>query len=335
MSSEMIVLGKPAGHIVPLRFLFWLNICFIALVILLGGFFIAFYTIKTQQITQSTSQFAAQIKEADTKNSIIQAQLIDLQAALNNQSVKLAQQAQTLQQLTAFTQQKEWYIDEIRYLIHLADTKSTFDHNISESIHLLNKAHRMILDEHDPLLNHLDKAVQSDIQALVSVNDLDISSIFVQLAKLERNIDDMPLLGSAFVNGEDISIEETIPVVQTWRDRLKNTWQELKEFIVVRKTPNSLMPLIAQEQGEYINQYIHMQLAQAEWALLRHNNAIYQSSLEQVNLWINRYYVALNPRTQDVLSVLTDLQARRINLPKLTLNKTLDALSEFNKSYKE
>jgi uroporphyrin-3 C-methyltransferase len=327
MMSELVPEEKKESKIMRPRSWWWLNILLIVLILFLVGTGMGFYITKTQQLSQTIESLSAQAIKTQELHAIEVSQLQALQQQVNHQAIQLFQQQQSLQQLSLFEQQKQWKFAEIVYLIQLANTSLHFGHDIKASQQLLLQAHTIIVELHDPSLDNLDQALQIDVHVLAEVQQQDVAQIFVQISDLEQQVDNMPLLGSGFASEENMLPDEVVPMTGSWRQRLRESLHQLKYLVIVRKTPNPLLPLIAQEQGEYINQFLHMQLGQAQWAVLHHDKAIYQSSLEQCSVWVNRYYVILNPQTQDVLSALTALQNQEVSFPEVTLDKTLHALS--------
>lgn len=325
MMTELAQEKKESPVIRPRSWL-WLNIGLIIFIFLLVGAGIGFYYAKIQQMMQTIDQLHGQTMKVEQATAVSEATLSEVQKTVGDQTIQLQQQQQSLQHLALFEQQRQWRLDEIRYLVNLANARLLFSQDVKTSYRLLSQVHKDILELHDATLDMFDQAVLADMKMLAAMTLQDASQVFLQLATLDQAVDDMPLLGSSFAE-DSASPEDVLPVAHTWRERLQQTLRQLQYVVDVRKTSNSLSPLIAQEQGEYINQYLHMQLGQAQWAVLRHDNAIYQASLQQANLWINRYFVILNPQTQDVLSALNALQARDISFPEVTLDKTMNALS--------
>ncbi|MCD8499616.1 MAG: uroporphyrinogen-III C-methyltransferase [Gammaproteobacteria bacterium] len=250
-----------------------------------------------------------QVHANDQANLLLTDDVDKLQKVLHDQEITLTEQTHALKQLTHLSQEHEWRLHQIKYLINLADTSLSFGHDIPETIRLLTQAHHLILETHDPALTVLDQSIEDNRKTLAGIKIPDISLLFLKLHELEQSIDNMPFLGAGFI--EENTPEEEISTTNNWRDHLKKTWKQLRQLITVKKTPNALIPLVAQEQGEYINQYLHMQIGQAQWALLHHNTTIYESSLTQAIEWINRYYTVLNPKTQEVLMVLQELKTRK------------------------
>lgn len=326
MSTELMQEQKEE-KIIRSRSWLWLNIVMIVLMFLLVGAGIGFYYAKVQQMTQTITQLHAQTMVIEQAHLLEKANITELQKMLTDQSTRLQQQERSLQHLALYEQQREWQLDEIGYLINLANTSLIFSQDAKTSYQLLDQAHTHLLSLKDRSLDILDQAVLSDMKMLAALTLQDPSQLFLQLSTLDQAIDGMPLLGSSFTEESDSPADMPV-IVHTWKDRLKQTLHQLQYVIDVRKTVNSLSPLIAQTQGGYINQYLHMQLGQAQWAVLHNDNTIYQASLEQANLWINRYFVILNPQTEEVLSALSALQAIDIRFPAVTLDKTMTALKE-------
>lgn len=325
MTTEFVPEKKEMNIIRPRSWL-WLNIILMVFILLLAGAGVGFYFANVQQMSLSIAQLHTQTMKIEQASLVEQATLQQLQSTLQNQAVQLEQQQQSIRHLSLFEQQRQFQLDEIRYLVSLANTSLTFSRDAKTCYQLLLQAHEVILVMHDASLDILEHAIQNDMKMLAALTLQDASQVFLQIGALDQSIDEMPLLGSSFVEESDSPEYLSPPTVHTWKERLQKTLHQLKYVIDVRKTANSLSPLIAQKQGEYINQYLHMQLEQAQWAVLHNDNTIYQTSLAQANLWINRYYVILNPKTQEVLSALSALQAMNIRFPTVALDKTMTAL---------
>lgn len=311
------------------HFWLWLNIVLIVLMFLFIGAGIGFYYEKIQQMTQGMTQLQRHTQGLEQAHAVDKAILSRVQKTMLDQTDQLMQQQRSLHQLSLYEQQRHWQLNEIRYLVNLANTSLIFSRDVKTSYELLTQVHATILTMQDASFELLDHAVLSDMKMLASLTLQNVPQLFMKVASLDQTIDTMPLLGSGFVK-EQYAPEDVSPEIHTWAERLRQTLHKLQYVIDVRKTSDSLSPLIAQEQGEYINQYIHMQLGQAQWAILHNDNAIYQASLEQVNLWINRYFVILNPKTQEVLSALSVLQALDIHFPAINLDKTIMALKDIS-----
>lgn len=326
MMTELVE-EKKDDKIIRSRSWLGLNILLMALLLLLVGGGIGFYYTKLHQMTQSVTQLSHQITQIEQARAIEKAAMSELEKATNSQAHELQQQHQSIKRLALFQQQRQWQVDQIRYLVNLANISLLYSQDMKAAFQMLRQAHTNILAFHDAALDVLDQAISSDMKKLATLMPQEVPQVFFQVTSLDKMVDEMPLLGSGFVRESDMP-DDVAPVATTWKERLMRTLRQLRYIVDVRKTSHTLSPLVAQEQGEYINQYLHMQLGQAQWAVLHHDNAIYQASLDQVDVWVNRYYVILNPRTQDVLSALIDLKAINVRFPEVTLSRTMNALKE-------
>lgn len=315
-----------ANHSQAMRSWWWLNILLIGVMFLLVGLGIGFYYAKTKQMLDTVNQVQAQIDNTQQAYQTTSATLESLQKNVQNQALQLNQQHQALQRITLLEQQKQWQLGEIRYLLNLANTSLLFAHDIKTSYKLLEQIHQTILMSHNPNLDVVDQAVQNDMQTLAAATLQDSTDIFMQITALNQAVATMPLLGSGFVK-EELTQQASNAVVTTWREKLHQTWQQLRGFIIVQKTSNPLLPLLAQKDGDYIKQYVYLQLAEAQWAAQRHNTVVYQASLKQASAWISQYYVAQSPVTQNVINSLEKLEQMDVQFPMLALDKTMNALT--------
>lgn len=323
LSMPVDISGKQKG---VTRSWLWLNLLLVVLIFLIVGAGIGFYYSKMQQLTQTIDRLQTQTERVQQAYAIEEAGLNTLQKTISDQGFQLQQQNQRIKRLALFSQQRQWRLDEIRYLINLSNMSLLFAHDVKTSDQLLLQVQNRIAVLYDARLNTLDQAVKSDREMLAELKIQDVIEVFSQLTAINQRVDLMPLLGSSFVK-EDALPKTAVSVANTWQERLQQTLHQLKFFLVIRKTSNPLLPLIAQEQGDYIKQYVHLQLGQAQWAALRHDNVVYQDSLKQANFWIGRYFIAQDPNTQSVLHDLDALQAVAVDFPLINLDKTVNALS--------
>jgi uncharacterized protein HemX len=101
---------------------------------------------------------------------------------------------------------------------------------------------------------------------------------------------------------------------------LQQTWQALRQIVIVRYNPNGTPPLTLPEQQDFLFLNLHAALEKAMWGLLHQQPEVYRASLEQTLKWIKLYFVQDAPPTQSLLTNLTELQALDIHptTPKIT-----------------
>ena len=251
----------------------------------------------------------------------------NIQHKLSAQQQQLDQQQKALQQMTVLKQQQYWQFGAIRFLIQLANNRVQFAQDIQASYDLLTQAHQIIIASHNHNFDALDQALQQDMQMLSTITKGNTTPIFLHISQVTSMVASMPLLTIDVIK-KSTPTPVAADMTLTWQDKLQKTWQELHSLIVIRKLSDPLVPLMTQQEGEYIRQYLLLQLGEAQWAAQRYQGAIYHATLHQAMAWIEQYFVANNPITQQVMSELEKLQQQEVALPTVTLNKTFMALQQ-------
>lgn len=100
-----------------------------------------------------------------------------------------------------------------------------------------------------------------------------------------------------------------------WRQNLVKSWHNfMSEFITVRRRDSSAEPLLAPNQDVYLRENIRSRLLVAAQAVPRHQNEVYQQSLETVSTWVRAYFDVNDPTTKAFLSQLDELSQQSINM---------------------
>lgn len=237
---------------------------------------------------------------------------------------------------------QEWQVQEIKYLVNLANYAVTFSQDPNTAYELLNTADQAILELNDSRMVVLRQAIGKDMEQLKSVRKIDIAGLFIKLDTLSEVISKAPLIGESGVlrsidSAQDASANDDAKEIgraeatetSHWKIKLKQSWDQLKSLITVRDQSDGLKPLVARQGGDYIFQYVALEIGQAQWGLLHRDNMVYQTSLKQAEHWLNRYFVSTDSETQKALNLFAELEAENINLDKVNLQSTLNAMVAF------
>ncbi len=269
-------------------------------------------------------------------------QLQQLQSDFNSLKTETTLMQQTTQQsadeikiltknITDLSQEKQgnqekWLLFEARYYVKWANENLQFLHNVPMAIFLLKLADQGISHLADPKMAEIRKAIATDLANLQGVPQVDIAGLYMKLAVLNNQLDQLPL------QAKQSNLQEPKPSIteqkQTiWQRGLHAAWQALQNLVVIRYNSKGQMPLIMPEQQAFLYQNLHAMLAQSIWALLNRQPDIYQSSLQQLTVWIERYFALDAPMTRAVLTDLTQLEKTDIHPPVPTLANTLQAFN--------
>ena len=252
------------------------------------------------EINQNLGQLS---RATQTKIAQLEGQMADEQknssTALQNLTAKVAQ--------TEAANKDEWTIAEARYLVKQANDKVQFEDNTASAILLLKMADKEVSRLTDPRMTEVRRALAVDITALQSVPQVDVTGLYMQLSALNGKVDQLPLINKPTIASPFNQTTANQPQASWWQRGLQNTWQSLRQVVVVRYNETGKLPLIPPDQQGYLYQNLHAVILQATWALLHGETAIYKHSLEQAATWVKAYCVENSTITQSMLSELGDL----------------------------
>ncbi len=284
---------------------------------------------------------ARQIKSQSAVNQQLQSRLDALQQAQQQQQrqyqTALDQQGQALSaaQRQAAGQDKQlselrdkvatisgsdantWLLAQADFLVKQAGRKLWSDHDIVTAGALLKGADASLADMNDPSLMNVRRAITEDIATLAAVSQVDFDGIFMKVNQLSNQVDNLRLAD----NDSDQSPmdsdggQELSGSLREWRQNLSKSWHNfMNDFITIRRRDTGAEPLLAPNQDIYLRENIRSRLLIAAQAVPRHQNEVYQQSLETVSTWVRAYFDTDDANTRAFLSELDSLSQQSINM---------------------
>lgn len=321
-------------------------IAFSALVIALGAAAASGYTFWQQQ--EKTAQALTQLSE---RNSQLEAQLQRQAQALNSLQTlpaatnKLNQQSQALQQqqtqqrqnlqdlATAFASTQgpkpsDWLQAEAEYLLRLANHRLQLEGDLAGAKTLLASADERLTKADNPALFVVRQAIANELAELNSIDTLDQSGIYFKLSALEGQIDQLPLPmapenRSAF---RQTQLEEN-QEQSVWQ----TLWNEAKTLVVVRHRDEKITPLLPPEESLYLRHNLRLTLQQAQIALLKEEQTLFRTLLQQASVWVETHFDQSAARTQNVVSTLKALAEQNIRQQRPDISGSLNLLRDLQK----
>lgn len=211
---------------------------------------------------------------------------------------------------------KNWLLAQADFLVKLAGRKLWSDQDVTTAGALLKSADESLAEMNDPSLIDVRRALTEDISSLASVSQIDFDGIILKLNQLSNQVDDLRLADN---NSDEAPMDEDDGEVSSslneWRQNLVKSWHNfMSEFITVRRRDSSAEPLLAPNQDVYLRENIRSRLLVAAQAVPRHQNEVYQQSLETVSTWVRAYFDVNDPTTKAFLSQLDELSQQSINM---------------------
>lgn len=310
MSDEKNIVVNPAPHSkLPL------SLALIAGILAVGS--IAFTAYNTSSFTAQLHQF----KENQTQATIADA----------------AQQSEHIQALEKRIKQFETQsntphnqkINEITYLIHLANWQLTLQNNPTLALKTLSFAQQLLNTLQDTDLASLKNALSADITTLHSFAAVPVDQLFTQIKTINDAVLTLspiaaPVAPKAATTASNK--KDTIETEAELREYLHEVGGKIKSLFIVRHLDKPSTPLLVPALEMTLKQNITSQLNMAEWALLHHNQTVFMTALQTVSSWLSQYFTS-EPGSDLILKQLDTLQKLNINPAAPTLDNTLAALA--------
>lgn len=274
--------------------------------------------IELQQLKISLAQSNTSLTQSHTKTQSLteknRATISDLDNTLSQQGnsyeqrLKIAEdrlQAQNKRLLSLSTTTREdWLLAEAEYLLKLANQRVLIEKNIDGADALLTEADIILRDLDDPDLFPLRKAIHDDLAELRLTVKIDQQGIYLSLASLSSQIESLPILPMTKTLPIKNQLQErsfpindtTLSLTQKIKISFSNVLGSLKDYIrITDRTENPIL-VLTPESALYLQQNLRLMIERAQLALMREQHVIYQSSLEQAQTWIQKYFPANEKR---------------------------------------
>lgn len=246
-----------------------------------------------------------------------------------NQMITVEKNISELQNSPAVTTQR--MLSTIRFLVHLADLHLTVDHNPTSALTILIMAKTELEHAQQTHFSALKQALNDDIAQLRSANRIDINSVFLTISHINAEIQSL----SPIPSQPAISIKNTLDSMKTagsdmpWYHRLWESAKQVKGLFIIRQLNTQNVPLFSAEIEATVKQNMLLQLNMAQWALLHHDQKIFQSALQNTMQLLTQHF-ALSPAMNPIVTQLKTLENTQIDATLPNLNNTLNALSSLS-----
>lgn len=323
----------------------------IAVLVVLLVLAFAYWHQQQQQTAKQLAQLQQQLSDLSqqhqqSSNAITQLQSKHLQTISTLSAVQATQQQQQqlLNNMQTATSQlhhqllgdnSAWLVSEALYLSKLANYTLIFQHDSATSVSLLNTADQLLRRTASPKILSVRQVIANAVTQLQSTTELDVGGLYVKLQALAVGIRRLPmqgetLFGDASSRQSVLPQQNNAPSSSTWQQRLafnaKQVWQHL---VIVQHQASPMAAQLTGQQQSLLNQYSLLLVGQAQTAVLKQNQKIYQSSLTQLSAMLKQYYDAKQITVQKMLSQIERLQTISVSAKMPDLSSVILAIQQF------
>ncbi len=215
--------------------------------------------------------------------------------------------------ITSEGQQDAWLLAEAEFLLRQASQQLALGHDVDTALALLGSADERLRAVDDDSLLKVRQAIANDEAQLRALARPDVEGIVLKLQALIGQIPDLPLAALTLPETIAGDTDPDTAAGEDWQANLRAAWAEIRDkVVVVRHHDEPLQPLMSPDERRYLNQNLSLALQSAELAVLRRQQAIYESELEQARAWTRNFFQQENPATRGFIESLNQLHSKKI-----------------------
>ena len=219
----------------------------------------------------------------------------------------------------------DWLLAEAEYLLRIANQRLMIERDITGSLSALQAADEVLAESDDIGVYPVRQQLAREILELKGISAIDRTGLYLQLEAVIGSIHkltDQALISEqapGFIPDTTDQAEadsEDNPLRRAW-NRFKST---LMQVVVVRRLDEPVKPLLSPDQSAYARLNLQLMLEEAEMAVLRGNQALYERALSKARDTIDNWYNASNPRVRALSDTLGELAGHNIapDLPDIS-----------------
>ena len=226
-----------------------------------------------QQLQTLSAQSQQHTLDRGEQNSLLKQSEKDL-AAMKGQ---LAFMQQTLNQIPG-ARLDDWKLAETEYLLRLANQRVYLQQELTAAHGLFDAANQVLADLDDPSLLVVREQIAKEMLLLGQHSQLDRQGIYTQLQAIKELIHDGIQPPQEFKQAQN---ESETPIEE------QNLWQQILSLVSVRQRDQAFNAPLTNSQYQLLEHNLNLMLEQAQWAVLKADNSLYQTSLKHAQTWIS------------------------------------------------
>ncbi|GLQ00441.1 hypothetical protein GCM10007891_22940 [Methylophaga thalassica] len=288
-----------------------------------------------QQLQQQEADIQSSLTELSSQNGDWQSKLEQHRQQLGRLDSDQKQLAEKLQQLTDKQQlsnaelQKRWALQEVKYLLNVANQRALLAHDVVGAIQALIMADKQLEALSDYRLHPLRAEIAEELMSLQSLTTLDIPGMAIQLQTLAAHVDKLRVKKGPEVDFSESPDTADIASTETpaWKQAISDIWQQLRSLVVIRHEQSGEAAVLVPEQRYFLYQNLRLQLESARLALLNADNNSFQHSLKTAISWLDKYFTG--EERDAMLASLNSLAEQKIDVSIPDISGSLNWLEEY------
>ncbi len=256
-----------------------------------------------QQINSLETRLMTQNEETTTLKLLLEQKLSIIPNI--EQNLQQLRQVYSQQQITP-----DWTLNEIDYLLNLAQYRLQFMQDAQTALNILNLIKIRLQDWSQPqLIQPLIAQVEQDITALNTTQVVNITKVAQQLSTHIDQVEQLIIVKAATPPPANSTSKQTprqiFSTLESWGDVSSVVWNEIKQLITISYNENVDVGLLTEPQLFFIKENLRLKLESARLALLKSDFVTFRNVLDETVMWLQQFY---DQNSTQVTAMQTNLQ---------------------------
>jgi len=324
----------------------------IVAVLLLGQWWLA-----QRQLGELREDVARRLRSSETATAEARVMLKSIQEGMQALQAKVnvieSRQSETQSQQVALEQlyqelartRDDWTLAEIEQVLSTANQQLQLAGNVQGAIIALRSADARLALSDTPQFVRVRRAIAEDLERLKALPSVDLASIALRLDSVIGKVDKLPLLAdekpaapASVATAESAAAPSAGTAAPgNWLARIESlwlrwkseVWNDVKQVVQVRKVDAPDALLLSPDQAYYARENLKLRLLNARLALWMRNETAFRNDLALAQDVIAHYFDTHARQTQNVQTLLRQVQQSELAIEMPTLAESLNAVRSF------
>ncbi len=282
-----------------------------------GGYYVWMETQKeigqlhtyVEKVESTLKSKVQSVDEFQSKLSKVSAEIKSQDLVLNDHLKELQSQMAKLdgdfRQVSDATLANEtWLLSEAEYLLKTADHRILMKEDVAGAIRIMKSVDQLLkkMPAEDKQLLKVRVALANDIASLQALKDIDVLGTYAQLTALGDQIERLPLVPMEMPAATGDEKKSQQPKILA---KINDTFEGY--LSIKRHDKEAIQALLSEESAYALKSSFRLIIEQAQTALLRGDQIMYDKSLSKLRSRVHQYFVADNFKVNMVIKKIDDL----------------------------
>lgn len=220
--------------------------------------------------------------------------------------------------------EREWKLAEAAYLLRVANHRLLMEQDARSALAMLEAADQILAELDDFSLHAVRAALADEMLALKRVRGADVQGLYLTIEAIKGQLATLPIAVPEYL-AEKPEAPATPAGADFWQV-VTDRFFSLFSFREVGR--EGLRPLLAPEESVYLEQNIRLTLEQAQLAVLKRHQDVYEASLTNARAWVGAYLAGDSQDVRDFVTAIDELLMVDLEQPLPDISASFSALND-------